>query len=99
MPNVVYKSAMVASLVCLVAAAGCASPQEEESSTAETRTVTHLYGTTDIPVDPKRVVVLDAGNVLESVLALGVVPVATVVPKTTGTWPDFIAEKLPSDVA
>lgn len=99
MPNVVYKSAIVASLVCLVAGAGCASPQEEESSTAETRTVTHLYGTTDIPVDPERVVVLDAGNVLESVLALGVVPVATVVPKTTGTWPDFIAEKLPSDVA
>lgn len=77
----------------------CSSPQEEDASTSATRTVTHLYGTAEIPVEPERVVVLDAGNVLESVLALGVVPVGTVVPKTTGTWPDFIADKLPEDVA
>lgn len=98
MPNVVYRAAVASSLACLVAVAGCSSPQEEEVSTVETRTVAHLYGTSDIPVDPQRVVVLDAGNVLESVLALGVTPVGTVVPKTTGTWPDFIADKLPSDV-
>ncbi|OZC86257.1 hypothetical protein CH282_12500 [Rhodococcus sp. 06-418-1B] len=99
MPNVVYKSTFAASLVCVAVLAGCSSPQEDETSSADTRTVTHLYGATDIPVDPQRVVVLDAGNVLESVLALGVEPVATVVPKTTGTWPDFIAEKLPENAA
>ncbi len=83
----------------MTALAGCSAATTDDAPKAtETRTVEHLYGSTEIPVDPQRVVVLDAGNVLESVLALDVTPVATVVPKTTGTWPDFIAEKLPDDV-
>ncbi|SNS36796.1 ABC transporter substrate-binding protein [Rhodococcoides kyotonense] len=99
MSNLLVKRSAVAALT-VVALAGCsATAAEEAPSTAEMRTVEHLYGTTEIPVDPQRVVVLDAGGVLESVLALGVTPVATVVPKSTGTWPDFIAEKLPDDVA
>jgi iron complex transport system substrate-binding protein len=96
--NVLVKKSMIA-VLAVATLAGCSSSADDEGTQAGvTRTVEHLYGTTEIPVDPERVVVLDAGGVLESVLALGVTPVATVVPKTTGTWPDFIADKLPDDV-
>nr|WP_296779366.1 ABC transporter substrate-binding protein [Rhodococcus sp. (in: high G+C Gram-positive bacteria)] len=99
MPRLAHTTAFSLALIGAMAVSGCSSPaRESDDAATEMRTVSHLYGTTDIPVDPRRVVVLDAGNVLESVLALGVVPVATVVPKSTGTWPDFIADKLPEDV-
>ncbi|MEM7803068.1 MAG: ABC transporter substrate-binding protein, partial [Chloroflexota bacterium] len=39
---------------------------------AETRSIEHALGTTDVPADPQRVVVLDA---MDNVLAMGITPV------------------------
>jgi iron complex transport system substrate-binding protein len=67
-----------AAAVLLTACGGGTSAEtassEEESST---RTVTHFRGTTEVPADPERVVVLDLGE-LDSAIALGVKPVGAV---------------------
>lgn len=82
-----------------VVLAGCGGASDsQETAAADTRAFEHLFGTTEIPVDPQRVVVLDSGSVLEAVVALDVSPVGTIVPKLTGDFPDFIAEGLPDDV-
>ena len=47
------------------------------ATTAQTRTVEHVRGTTEVPADPQRVVVLDTGE-LDSAVALGVTPVGAV---------------------
>lgn len=60
---------------CADAPSGAAEPAQE--SRAETRTVTHARGTTEVPGQPRRVVVLDTGE-LDSALALGVTPVGAV---------------------
>jgi iron complex transport system substrate-binding protein len=53
------------------------SPEATPEGSGETRTIEHAMGTTEVPVDPQRVVVLDTGE-LDSVLALGVTPVGAV---------------------
>jgi iron complex transport system substrate-binding protein len=55
------------------------------------RTVTHARGTTTIPAAPARVAVLDSGE-LDSVLALGITPVAIAVPNRT--VPSYLAAKV-----
>jgi iron complex transport system substrate-binding protein len=55
------------------------------------RTVTHARGTTTIPAAPTRVAVLDSGE-LDSVLALGITPVAIAVPNRT--VPSYLADKV-----
>ncbi len=71
------------SATVLLSACGGTSPLQEAASTASpsasptTRTVTHFRGTTEVPADPKRVVVLDLGE-LDSAVALGVKPVGAV---------------------
>lgn len=62
----------------LVALVGCSSsPLPEQKATEQTRTVQHAMGETNVPVKPKRVVVL-TNEGLEAVLALGVKPVGAV---------------------
>lgn len=63
-----------------------------------TRTVTHEFGTTDVPLDPRRVVVLDGDVLLEPVVALGITVVGAVTPSLTGAFSDAVAALLPSDV-
>lgn len=58
-----------------LAVAGCAGSGGEAAG--PTRPVQHAMGTTEVPMDPQRVVVLDTGE-LDSVLALGVKPVGAV---------------------
>lgn len=53
------------------------SPQATADASATTRTLEHAMGTTEVPANPQRVVVLDTGE-LDSVLALGVKPVGAV---------------------
>src|SRR3546814_10578475 len=54
-----------------------ASEQTDESATEEAgpRTVEHAMGSTEVPAEPERVVVLDS-SFLDASLALGVTPVA-----------------------
>ena len=63
--------------ICLLLAllAGCAVPAPASTSPSApaaptTHTVTHVMGTSDVPVNPQRVVVLDTGE-LDNALALG----------------------------
>lgn len=53
---------------------GSPAPQAEQPPT---RTIEHAMGTTEVPMEPKRVVVLDTGE-FDSVMALGVKPVGAV---------------------
>lgn len=55
------------------------------------RVITHAGGTSTIPAEPKRVVVLDSGE-LDGVLSLGVTPVAIAVPNRT--VPSYLADKV-----
>lgn len=47
-----------------------------EQSSGQTRRITHRFGTVDIPLDPQRLIALDARSALEVVLALGLSPIA-----------------------
>jgi iron complex transport system substrate-binding protein len=69
--------ALGAASACALALAACgtsdpaAEPNEAEG---ETRTVEHAMGTTEIPADPQRVVVLDTDKI-DTAISLGVTPV------------------------
>ncbi|MDI3406016.1 ABC transporter substrate-binding protein [Streptomyces cavernicola] len=58
------------------------------------RTVKHSMGSTKIPAKPKRVVVLDTGE-LDDVTMLGIKPVGAVSPhfKTAGGFPEYLGDK------
>lgn len=66
-------------LVTAVTAAGCGggASASSDDSASSTRTVEHFRGSTEVPADPERVVVLDLGE-LDSAIALGVTPVGAV---------------------
>lgn len=75
----------LAAVVLVVATVGCGvagggdsgTPGAADSATSETRTVEHSMGTTEVPSNPKRVVVLDTG-VLDAAVSLGVQPAGAV---------------------
>jgi iron complex transport system substrate-binding protein len=67
---------LMSALLLAACGSGSAEPAEEADS-AQTRTVKHAMGTAEVPVHPKRVVVLDTGE-LDDTLALGVKPVGAV---------------------
>lgn len=52
---------------------GCGSGGGNESS-GETRTIEHPYGTTEVPVEPQRIVDLTGGAGVDQLLTLGLVP-------------------------
>ncbi|MGY1719196.1 ABC transporter substrate-binding protein [Blastococcus sp. SYSU DS0552] len=79
-----------------VSLAACGNDSEPEAGStgqaaagdaAFPRTVEHAMGSTEIPEEPERVVVLDTGE-LDSVLSLGVTPVGAV---TTAVDTDFLS--------
>lgn len=68
--------------------ASCGEPSTSaESSAAATRQVEHAMGVAEVPTAPKRVVVLDTGE-LDDALALGVTPVGAV---TVDVSTDFLS--------
>ncbi len=88
-----YRRAAVAVTAGLVLA-GCGAEDggtAEPQATAETRTVEHALGTTEIAGTPERVVVLDTGE-LDAVLALGVTPVGSVRTDVSDALPAYIED-------
>lgn len=68
---------------------------ETTSPTASgARTVVHAYGTTDVPADPQRVVVLHSDTILATALRVGVPVVATAFPPSG----EGLVPYLPDDV-
>ncbi|AUS07899.1 ABC transporter substrate-binding protein [Laceyella sacchari] len=62
----------------MIALVGCSSsPAPNSEKTGQTHTIKHAMGTTKVPTEPKRVVVL-TNEGLEALLALGVKPVGAV---------------------
>jgi len=70
-------SGAVASLVLTACGGSSDTPAAGAAKDSATRTVEHFRGTTEVPADPQRVVVLDLGE-LDSAVALGVTPVGAV---------------------
>ncbi|GIG88470.1 ABC transporter substrate-binding protein [Plantactinospora endophytica] len=70
--------------------AGCTSsdPVAGEGAGEQTRTITHAMGTTEVPAQPKRVVVLDSDKI-DSALSLGVVPVGAAQAGEVAGWPSY----------
>ncbi|MEM1334323.1 MAG: ABC transporter substrate-binding protein, partial [Actinomycetota bacterium] len=52
-------------------ASSSSEPDDSSDVEASTRTVEHALGTSEVPVDPQRIVVLDSIGTLDSVVALG----------------------------
>jgi iron complex transport system substrate-binding protein len=71
--------AVAASAALTLSACGAASdaPVLQAQQEPATRSVQHFRGTTEVPTEPQRVVVLDLGE-LDSAIALGVKPVGAV---------------------
>ncbi|MGW2621436.1 ABC transporter substrate-binding protein [Micromonospora taraxaci] len=66
------------------------------STTGETREITHAMGTTKVPAEPKRVVVLDTDKI-DTALSLGVTPVGAATAGEAKSWPTYFgADKLAS---
>ncbi|WP_369182605.1 ABC transporter substrate-binding protein [Streptomyces sp. Y1] len=65
------------------------------SAAAFPRSVKHAAGTAEIKAQPKRVVVLDSGE-LDDVTLLGITPVGAVSPhmKTEGGFPNYLKDKI-----
>lgn len=84
------------SVTALAACSGPAEPDAAGSGAAPaTRTIEHVYGTTEVPVDPQRVVCLDGDLFLEPTLALGI-PVLAAGTPGTGQYSPQIEERLPA---
>jgi iron complex transport system substrate-binding protein len=58
---------------------------------AETRTIVHAMGKTEVPVQPKRVIVLDTDK-LDTAVTLGVVPVGAANTDESDGWPKYLGD-------
>lgn len=78
----VLRTVLVAAGLALSLAACGKSDPPAGQTTGETHSVTHSMGTTDVPVTPQRVVVLDTDK-LDTAITLGVTPVGAAVASQT----------------
>ncbi len=76
----------------LTSACGVSTPEQDAAPQPGDRVVKHAKGQATINGTPKRVVVLDTGE-LDSVLALGVKPVGTVLPDGSQSLPPYLADQ------
>ena len=79
--------------VAVMALTACGTsdpPAENNAATGETRTFEHAMGTSEIPVDPQRIVVLDTDKI-DTLLTLGITPVGAARPDETDL-PDYLGD-------
>ncbi|GHO72563.1 iron siderophore-binding protein [Ktedonobacter sp. SOSP1-85] len=87
---------LLLALLCLLTACTdtSAPPTASRTPTAtmiSTHPLTHAMGTTQIPIQPQRVVVLDT-EALDDSLALGITPVGAVIPEQGASYPGYLQE-------
>lgn len=92
------RATMLALPLVLLAACGGAAPADQaavpvESADTGTRSVEHAMGTTEVPVDVERVVVLDTGE-LDAVVSLGVTPVGAVTTDVSTSLVQYLEPEL-----
>ncbi|MEU8023934.1 iron-siderophore ABC transporter substrate-binding protein [Micromonospora harpali] len=63
-----------------------------DTATGQTREITHAMGTTKVPAEPKRVVVLDTDKI-DTALSLGVTPVGAATAGEARSWPTYFGEE------
>ncbi|MER5334776.1 iron-siderophore ABC transporter substrate-binding protein [Micromonospora sp. NPDC002717] len=86
-------AALTAALVLGVGLTACGeSDPVAGTTTGETREITHAMGTTKVPADPKRVVVLDTDKI-DTALSLGVTPVGAATAGEAKSWPTYFGEE------
>lgn len=87
-------AALAAVVVVGLGLAGCGeSDPVAGPADGATREISHAMGTTKVPADPKRVVVLDTDKI-DTALSLGVVPVGAAVAGEAKSWPTYFGDKL-----
>ncbi|MEH7451507.1 ABC transporter substrate-binding protein [Gottfriedia acidiceleris] len=92
-------SSLIALLIAAIMVLGaCGTKKSEEASSKESKkantvTIEHAMGTTKVPVNPKRVVIL-TNEGTEALLALGVKPVGAVKSWTGNPWYDHISKDM-----
>ncbi|MCO1340316.1 hypothetical protein BJH93_15715 [Kocuria polaris] len=91
---------VAATLAAALVLTGCAANAQDERPAASdgTRTVEHVFGSTEI-ASTDRVAVLDGDRTMEAVVALGIQPVAAVKPPLTGNYAQGVAEALDTEPA
>jgi iron complex transport system substrate-binding protein len=86
-------AALTAALALGVGLTACGeSDPVAGTTTGETREITHAMGTTKVPADPKRVVVLDTDKI-DTALSLGVTPVGAATAGEAKSWPTYFGEE------
>ncbi|MFG2109042.1 ABC transporter substrate-binding protein [Micromonospora chersina] len=88
-------AALTAALALGVGLTACGESDPVSGTAAgETREITHAMGTTKVPAEPKRVVVLDTDKI-DTALSLGVTPVGAATAGEAKSWPTYFgADKL-----
>ncbi|MET8909669.1 iron-siderophore ABC transporter substrate-binding protein [Micromonospora sp. NPDC004551] len=85
-------AALTAALALGVGLTACGeSDPVAGTSAGETREITHAMGTTKVPAEPKRVVVLDTDKI-DTALSLGVTPVGAATAGEAKSWPTYFGE-------
>lgn len=92
------RPAAVALAVALLLPTAACSGSSGGAGGPRLRPVTHAMGTTLVPDDPSRVVVLDNGE-LDAVAALGITPVGAPRASSTSPVPEYVADALGPGVA
>lgn len=98
-----FKSVLVSTVMAAILMAACGSPRGAQDTSQEpapdqapqvetTRVVKHAMGESEVPANPKRVVVLDTGE-LDIALALGVKPVGAVIAGAESDFPEYLHGK------
>ncbi|WP_418907647.1 ABC transporter substrate-binding protein [Glutamicibacter endophyticus] len=88
---------LASSVLALSACSSAAQPVDPSAEAADMHEVTHARGTTEVPVDPQRVVVLEPVQ-LDTAVALGKEPVGTTVVNETTGVPAYLGEEA-ADIA
>lgn len=88
MRKVLGLAAVAVGVALSIAGCGSSGSSGAPESAAQTRQIVHAMGTTAVPVQPKRVVVLDTDKV-DTALTLGVTPVAAAKAGELTGWPTY----------
>lgn len=86
---------LIAALTLAAGLLGCSSDPVAAPENADTRPITHAMGTTNVPREPKRVVVLDTDKI-DTALSLGVVPVGAARAAEAGGFPAYLGDQVAS---
>jgi iron complex transport system substrate-binding protein len=83
--------APAAALLLALTACGSGGSDARSDTEAETRTIVHAMGKTEVPVQPKRVIVLDTDK-LDTAVTLGVIPVGAANADDLDSWPTYLGD-------